>query len=355
VFRLRNSAHYTIMAVVMDMDEKERIKENLNAIEDPSNNKSLGENDALRHIGIDDEKKTVTVLVGVANEDDQQAKQRLRREIATVLKRDMGYTGVSIEFEPLKKKDSILGKGAKVKYIGIASGKGGVGKSTVAANLAVALARIGKKVGLIDADIYGANLPVILDMPITPPKSDADKRIVPFEKHGIEVISTQFFMDEEKPLMWRGPMLSKMLNHFFYDVAWNDEIEYIIIDLPPGTGDVAIDIQRIIPECRMFIVTTPHPSASSVAVKAGFMAKELKHELLGVIENMSHFDHEGESLHIFGQGGGEAVAEKLGTSLIQKIPIAQPKSGHHSLFGMEEEVGVIYLGLANKLVKTLSS
>ncbi len=337
------------------MNEKERIQEKLSAIKDPSNERTLGENDAFRHIGLDEEKQAVTVLVGVANEDDQQAKQKLRREIATILKRDMGYGGVSIDFEPLKKKESILGKGKKVKYIGVASGKGGVGKSTVAANLALALARIGKKVGLIDADIYGANMPVILDMPIKPPKSDAKKRIVPFEKHGVEVISTQFFMDEGKPLMWRGPMLSKMLNHFFYDVAWNDGIEYIIIDLPPGTGDVALDIQRLIPECRMLIVTTPHPSASSVAVKAGFMAKELKHELLGVIENMSHFDHEGETLHIFGKGGGETVADKLSTSLIQKIPIARPESGHHSLFDMEEEVGLIYLGLANKLAKTLAS
>ncbi len=337
------------------MNEKDRIKERLSLIKDPTNERTLGENEAFRHIGLDDEKRSVTVLVGIANGDDQTAKQKLKREIATVLKREMGYDGVSIDFEPLKKKDSILGKGEKVKYIGVASGKGGVGKSTVAANLALALARIGKKVGLIDADIYGANMPVILDMPITPPKSDAEKRIVPFAKHGIEVISTQFFMDEGKPLMWRGPMLSKMLNHFFYDVAWDEDIEYLIIDLPPGTGDVAIDIQRLIPECRMLIVTTPHPSASSVAVKAGFMAKELKHDLLGVIENMSHFDHQGETLHIFGKGGGEAVAEKLKTSLIQKIPIAQPESGHHSLFGMEEEVGVIYLGLANKLVKTLSS
>ena len=150
--------------------------------------------------------------------------------------------------------------------------------------------------------------------------------------------------------MWRGPMLGKMLNHFFYDVVWNEEIEYILVDLPPGTGDVAIDIQSLIPECKMIIVTTPHPSASHVAVKAGFAAEQLKHELLGVVENMSFFNHKGETVKIFGEGGGKIVADKLGTKVLSTIPIGQPKNSL-SIFTPDEEIGLDYIGLANKIIK----
>jgi len=330
------------------MDEA-RIKEALGKIEDPVDNNTLKANDAIRHIGVEDDK--VTLLIGMRDPDDQKAKQKLRRELASVIKRELGFKGVRVEFEPLKKQGSVLER--DVRYIGIASGKGGVGKSTVAANLALALQRIGKRVGIIDADIYGSNIPVILDMPIELPGADENERIRPFEKHGIEVISTEFFIKEDKPVMWRGPMLSKMLNHFFYDIGWSEDVEYLIVDLPPGTGDVAIDIQKYVPSCKMVIVTTPHPSASSVALKAGLAARELDHDILGVVENMSYLDHGDERLKIFGEGGGDAVAQKLGVDVLQRIPVGQPKSGHHSLFGAEEEIGVLYLGLANKLIKSL--
>ncbi len=332
------------------MTEKEKLRETIGKIVDPSNEKSLADNEAIRHLAIDG--KSVTLLVGVANENSDEAKKTLRRELAKAIKRDLGYEGLKLDFEPLKKKDSILQK-KNVRYIGVASGKGGVGKSTVAANLALALKRLGKKVGIIDADIYGSNMPIIMDMEIRPPKANENEKIIPFNKHGIELISTEFFMEEGKPLMWRGPMLSKMLEHFFYDVDWDEDTEYIIIDLPPGTGDVAIDIQRFIPECRMLIVTTPHPSASRVAVKAGFAAKQLNHSILGVIENMSYLKNNDDILRIFGEGGGKEVADKLNTALVQQIPIGQPESGHHSLFGMKEELGVLYLGLANKLIKAV--
>ncbi len=330
------------------MDEA-RIKEALGKIEDPVDNNTLKANDAIRHIGVEDDK--VTLLIGMRDPDDQKAKQKLRRELASVIKRELGFKGVRVEFEPLKKQGSVLER--DVRYIGIASGKGGVGKSTVAANLALALQRIGKRVGIIDADIYGSNIPVILDMPIELPGADENERIRPFEKHGIEVSSTEFFIKEDKPVMWRGPMLSKMLNHFFYDIGWSEDVEYLIVDLPPGTGDVAIDIQKYVPSCKMVIVTTPHPSASSVALKAGLAARELDHDILGVVENMSYLDHGDERLKIFGEGGGDAVAQKLGVDVLQRIPVGQPKSGHHSLFGAEEEIGVLYLGLANKLIKSL--
>jgi ATP-binding protein involved in chromosome partitioning len=150
--------------------------------------------------------------------------------------------------------------------------------------------------------------------------------------------------------MWRGPMLGKMLNHFFYDVVWSEDIEYILVDLPPGTGDVAMDIQALIPECKMIIVTTPHPSASHVAVKAGFAAEQLKHELLGVVENMSYLKHKGDEIKVFGEGGGQIVADKLSSKVLQSIPIGQPKNSL-SIFDASEEIGLDYIGLANKIVK----
>jgi len=314
---------------------------------DPSCEKTLRETGGLKHIDIDDEKQIVTVIIGLESITDEY-KKYMTRALAKLIKLDLGFTGIKSEFELLKKAASILGR--EVKYIGIASGKGGVGKSTVTANLAYALKTIGKKVGIIDADIYGSSIPTILDMPITLPKGTKDEKIVPFNKDGIELISTEFFLTPDKPLMWRGPMLGKMLNHFFYDMVWNEDIEYILVDLPPGTGDVAIDIQSLIPECKMIIVTTPHPSASHVAVKAGFAAEQLKHELLGVVENMSYFQHKGETVKIFGEGGGKIVADKLGTKVIQTIPIGQPKNSL-SIFGPDEEIGLDYIGLANKIIK----
>jgi ATP-binding protein involved in chromosome partitioning len=329
------------------MYTKEQVLDHVNQILDPSCNKTLGETKGVKHLAIDDEKNTVTLIIGLDKLEDDY-KRYVTREIAKLIKLDLGFTGVKTDFQLNKLDDSILSR--EVKYIGIASGKGGVGKSTVTANLAYALKRIGKKVGIIDADIYGSSIPTILDMEITPPKGTNDDKIIPYNHDGIELISTEFFLTPDKPLMWRGPMLGKMLNHFFYDVVWDKEIEYILVDLPPGTGDVALDIQKLIPACKMIIVTTPHPSASHIAVKAGFAAEQLEHELLGVVENMSYLEHNGEQLNIFGEGGGEIVADKLKSQVLATIAIGQPKD-HLSIFAMNEQIGVDYIGLANKIIK----
>ncbi len=331
------------------MYTKEEVRDHIENLIDPSVEKSFKETGGLKYLDIDVMKGLVTVIIGLVNVDDAH-KHYVTRALAKLVKLDLGFTGIKTEFELLKKSDSILSRERDVKYIGVASGKGGVGKSTVTANLAYAFKTLGKKVGIIDADIYGSSIPTILDMEITPPKGAANEKIIPFNKDGIELISTEFFMAPDKPLMWRGPMLGKMLNHFFYDVIWNDDIEYILVDLPPGTGDVAMDIQTLIPNCKMLIITTPHESASHVAVKAGFAAEQLKHELLGVVENMSYLDHAGEKIRIFGEGGGDIVAKKLNTEVLSTIPIGQPKNTL-SIFGPDEEIGIDYLGLANKIIK----
>lgn len=331
------------------MYTKEEVKDHIENLVDPSVEKSFKETGGLKYLDIDEEKGLVTVIIGLVTVDDAH-KHYVTRALAKLIKLDLGFTGIKAEFELLKKSESILSRERNVKYIGIASGKGGVGKSTVTANLAYAFTTLGKKVGIIDADIYGSSIPTILNMEITPPKGAANEKIIPFNKDGIELISTEFFMAPDKPLMWRGPMLGKMLNHFFYDVIWDEKIEYILVDLPPGTGDVAMDIQTLIPHCKMLIITTPHESASHVAVKAGFAAEQLKHELLGVVENMSYLEHAGEKLRIFGKGGGDIVAKKLKIDLLSTIAIGQPENSL-SIFGPTEEIGIDYLGLANKIIK----
>ncbi len=331
------------------MYKKDEVKDYILELTDPSCGKRLKDTGGLRHLDIADNK--VTLIIGL-EKDGEEYKKYITRALAKLLKIDLGFDGMKVEIELLKKADSILGK-KEIVYIGIASGKGGVGKSTVTANLAYGLKRLGKKVGIIDADIYGSSIPQILDIPVKLPSTNEDEKIIPFNKDDIELISTEFFLPVDKPLMWRGPMLGKMLNHFFYDVKWNKETEFILVDLPPGTGDVALDIQKLIPNSKMIIVTTPHPSASHVAVKAGFAAKELNHDVLGVVENMSYLNHAGETLRIFGEGGGDLVAKKLDTNVLATIQIGQPKY-HRSIFDASEEIGLDYIGLAKKVIKLYS-
>ncbi len=331
------------------MEQLEQLKKALGALTDPSSGATLDEQKSLQHVSIDDDGR-VTVMVTMKKLDDK-GKQTLTRAIAKVVKIDFKYQGLKVDVEAMKDPNALKNKEKQPVYIGIASGKGGVGKSTVAANLALALSRLGQKVGLMDADIYGSSIPTLFDMEVVLPKADENEKIIPFMSRDIQIISTEFFLTDEKPLMWRGPMLGKMLGHFFDDVAWGPELDYMIIDLPPGTGDVAMDIQRLIPTAQMIIVTTPHPSAAHVAVKAGFMAKELKHQLIGVIENMSYYKHGEETLTLFGEGGGRQVADRLETDLLAQLALAQPNDGHHSLYDMHEQAGIDYLGIANKLLK----
>lgn len=331
----------------------EELKIKLSSIIDPTSNKTLGEINGIKHVGIDEEANKVVLLIGLLNEDEDLFR-KFRIDAIKLLKGELGFSGVKLEIEPLNSKDAKTNENEKkIKYIAIASGKGGVGKSTVTANLAVTFARLGYKVGIIDADIYGPSIPNVLDMPKEYPKGTSDKKVIPHERFNVQVISTDFFIEDSKPLMWRGPMLGKMLNHFFYDVQWDEDIEYIFVDLPPGTGDVPMDIQTIIPECELIVVTTPHPSAADIAVRAGLGAKQLNHKIIGVVENMAYFTNPVNSNkeYIFGQGGGKLVSEKLGVDIFSSIPIGQPSGNHHSIFALDEEIGLEYLSIAKKLIK----
>ncbi|MCS1352598.1 Mrp/NBP35 family ATP-binding protein [Mechercharimyces sp. CAU 1602] len=249
----------------------------------------------------------------------------------------------------------MLGQGSKTEFIAVASGKGGVGKSTATVNLAVSLARAGKKVGIIDADIYGFSVPDMMGI-ISRPKV-VGKTIYPVERYGVKVMSMGFFVEENAPVIWRGPMLGKMIRNFLNEVDWG-ELDYMLIDLPPGTGDVAMDISQMIPKSRMLIVTTPHATAAFVAARAGAMALHTNHDVLGVIENMSYYDCNGKKDFVFGQGGGEKLAAELNTELLAQIPLGIPDNGSPedaeyspSVYGENSATGKIYDQLARTMIK----
>lgn len=209
------------------------VRERIEHLVDESTNKTLKESNAIRHLGIDDEKNQVVLIIAMGKTGGEE-ENKLRREIARIIKLDLGFRGLKIQFEETRKLEGIGNR--NVKFIIVASGKGGVGKSTVACNLAYALVRKGKKVGIIDADIYGSSVPQILEMQHEYPKADQNEKIIPFHAFGIELMSTSFFTDEGRPVIWRGAMLNSMMQNFFYQVKWSRDLEYMIIDSPPGTG-----------------------------------------------------------------------------------------------------------------------
>ena len=335
------------------MSIKEQIKQAIEQLVDPSTQKTLGEQQSIRHLAVDEKDSIVTLIIAIGLTKGPEEKT-LSRQLAKLIKIDYKFRGIKLQFEQLPSKEELDTPAKKTTYIAITSGKGGVGKSTVTANLAVALARLGKKVGIIDADIYGPSIPHIFEMKKEGFQLASNNKIYPPKAFDIPVISTEFFLENDQPLMWRGPMLNRMLNHFFNDVEWDENLDFMLIDLPPGTGDVAIDIQKLIPEAHVIVVTTPHPTASHIAVKSGYMAKNLNHHILGVVENMSYYQNPVSHAHeaIFGAGGGELVANALNVDLLATLPIGQPQNNlSHSIFTPTEEIGVAYLGLANKLLK----
>jgi len=260
-----------------------------------------------------------------------------------------------LQFAPQEEQsESLLSPHSKTTFLAVASGKGGVGKSTVSVNLAISLARLGKKVGIVDADIYGFSVPDMMGIEKRPiVRGD---KIIPVERLGVKVISMGFFVEDNAPVIWRGPMLGKMLNHFFTEVEWGD-LDYLVLDLPPGTGDVALDLHSMLPACKEIIVTTPHPTAAFVAARAGAMALRTEHEIIGVVENMSYFESKvtGEKEYVFGKGGGEKLATELQTEVLGQIPLQQPDWNTEefapSVYDEDHKNGVIYKQIAQQVIE----
>jgi ATP-binding protein involved in chromosome partitioning len=346
---------------------EKRVHEVLSSLKEPFLHKTLAELNAIVEIKIKEEKNHVSVKVAIAKTGTAEQLQ-LQTQIVNLLK-EVGAATVGIRFSELPEEvlaahrhaepennDTNLLNSNNTTFIAIASGKGGVGKSTVSVNLAVALARLGKKVGLIDADIYGFSVPDM--MGITQRPVVRGEKIIPVERFGVQVISMGFFVEDNSPIIWRGPMLGKMLNSFFSEVEWGD-IDYLLLDLPPGTGDVALDVHTMLPACKEIIVTTPHPTAAFVAARAGAMALKTDHEVLGVIENMAFFESKvtGEKEYVFGQGGGDKLAEELNTEVLGRLPLNQPDWNDEdfapSIYQEDHQTGKIYLEIAEKVTSLL--
>jgi ATP-binding protein involved in chromosome partitioning len=217
--------------------------------------------------------------------------------------------------------EGALAQVANVVCIG--SGKGGVGKSTITANLAAALAADGKRVGVLDADVWGYSIPRMFGLSGRPPVSP-ERKIVPLEASGVKVMSIGFFVEEDSAVVWRGPMLHKALTQFLEDVEWG-ALDFLLVDLPPGTGDVGMTLAQLLPEARFVIVTTPQPTAQKVARRSAEMAHKVNLEIGGVIENMAGFvTPGGERFAIFGEGGGQELADELDVPLLGKVPLTMP-------------------------------
>ncbi|WP_342535187.1 P-loop NTPase [Lysinibacillus sp. FSL K6-1151] len=350
------------------MITEQQVREILGQLQDPFLHKSLAETDGITNVAIKEEKNHVSVKIAIAKLNTPEQLQ-LQMKVVEVLK-EAGANTVGIRFEELSTEklqsfrgtateseaQDILSPLSTVQVISIASGKGGVGKSTVSVNLAVALARLGKKVGLIDADIYGFSVPDM--MGVTDMPKVVDNRIFPVDRLGVKMISMGFFVENNAPIVWRGPMLGKVLDQFFRDVEWG-ELDYLLLDLPPGTGDVALDIHQMLPSSKEIVVTTPHPTAAFVAARAGAMALQTDHEILGVIENMAWFESKsGDREFVFGQGGGPKLADELRTELLGQIPLGQPDWTEEdfapSVYAEKHPTGQIYLDIATKIIDKLS-
>jgi ATP-binding protein involved in chromosome partitioning len=345
---------------------EERIKSILNKMVDPFLHKTLEETKGLLEINVKEEKNHVSVKIAIAKTGTAEQMQ-LQSSIVKALK-EAGAESVGLRFTDLPEEvlaqfasnegttqdDGLLSAKSKTSFIAIASGKGGVGKSTVSVNLAVSLARLGKKVGIVDADIYGFSVPDM--MGITKRPVVRGEKIIPVERFGVKVISMGFFVEDNAPVIWRGPMLGKMLHNFFHDIEWGD-LDYLLLDLPPGTGDVALDIHTMLPSCKEIIVTTPHPTAAFVAARAGAMALRTEHEIIGVIENMSYFESKvtGEKEYVFGKGGGDKLADELQTKVLGQLPLQQPDWDENdfapSIYAEEHKTGKIYLNIAKKVIE----
>jgi ATP-binding protein involved in chromosome partitioning len=342
-----------------------KVVELLKDLQDPILHKTFEETNAINEISIKEEKNHVSVKIALAKTGTAEQMQ-LQGTIVNLLK-EAGAATVGLRFTELPKevvdrygsttsdqKGETLLSSNKTTFLAIASGKGGVGKSTVSVNLAVSLARLGKKVGLIDADIYGFSVPDM--MGITKRPVVRGERIIPVERFGVQVISMGFFVEDNSPVIWRGPMLGKMLNNFFNEVEWED-LDYLLLDLPPGTGDVALDVHSMLPTCKELIVTTPHPTAAFVAARAGAMALKTNHEVIGVIENMAYFESKktGEKEYVFGKGGGKKLSEELQAPLLGQLPLQQPDWDEEdfapSIYQKDHDLGKIYLDIASKVVE----
>jgi ATP-binding protein involved in chromosome partitioning len=301
---------------------REDILKALEQVIDPELKRNVVELDMVRDVRIEGEEVTVGIALTVAG---CPLRASFEEQVATALA-PLGVQRVQLEFDVMTPEERAaltarlrgsvtertkgIALDRSTRVLAIASGKGGVGKSTLSANLAVAFTRLGQRTGILDADVYGHSIPHLLGIQQKPVA--VDRMIVPPVRGELKLMSIGFFLDDNQPVMWRGPMLHRALEQFLTDVHWG-ELDTLVVDMPPGTGDVAISLGQLLPRAEAVIVTTPQPLAQEVAARAALMAQKTNMRLLGVVENMS-----GET---FGTGGGDRLAEELGVPLLGRIPL----------------------------------
>ncbi|MFN0027668.1 MAG: P-loop NTPase [Acidimicrobiales bacterium] len=319
--------------------------EALRPVQDPELHRSIVELGMVRQVGIDGGAVSVDIDLTIAgcplrNEIDGRVRQAVDA---------LGATSVEVRFgvmtdeqraavrqlvhgDPSATAGSTPAHGhaegrkipfadpsSRTRCLLIASGKGGVGKSSITANLAIALAQRGKKVAIIDADVWGFSIPRMLG--VDRPPVVIDSMLIPPEVHGVRCISMGFFVEEDQPVIWRGPMLHKALEQFLTDVYWDDP-DYLLVDLPPGTGDISLSLSQFLPRSEVIVVTTPQPAAQKVAQRVGFMAHKVNLQVRAVIENMSWFTgDDGKRYELFGAGGGQELADRLEVPLVGQVPL----------------------------------
>ncbi|KMS89036.1 sodium:proton antiporter [Streptomyces regensis] len=322
------------MTTMQDKPSVETVRTALNSVQDPEIHKPITELGMVKDITVgDDGVVTVAVYLTVAG---CPMKDTITKDTKAAVSELPGVNEVRVELDVMSDEQrSELRKqlrgdaeepvipfaqpGSMTRVYCVASGKGGVGKSSVTVNLAAAMAERGLKVGVVDADIYGHSVPRMLGADEKPTK--VDSMIMPPQAHGVKVISIGMFTPGNTPVVWRGPMLHRALQQFLADVFWGD-LDILLLDLPPGTGDIAISVAQLIPNAEILVVTTPQQAAAEVAERAGAIALQTRQRVAGVIENMSWFEApDGSRMEIFGSGGGQTVADSLSKSVGSEVPL----------------------------------
>jgi ATP-binding protein involved in chromosome partitioning len=314
---------------------KDQISAALEAVIDPELHRSIVELDMVRSIEAS-ANGVVDVTVSLTT-PGCPIKGHFQNAVAAAVSALDGVTHVNVYFDVLDDRQKAalqqklgrtslpagsLAQVANVLCVG--SGKGGVGKSTLTANLAAALVGEGKRVGVLDADVWGYSIPRMYGLGSTRPPVSPERKIIPLQAHGVKVMSIGFFVEEDAAVVWRGPMLHKALTQFLQDVDWG-ALDYLLVDLPPGTGDVSMTLAQLLPEAQFLIVTTPQQAAQKVARRAAQMADKVSLEIAGVIENMSGFiTPSGERFAIFGEGGGQELADELDVPMLGRVPLTMP-------------------------------
>ncbi|HET8742336.1 MAG TPA: Mrp/NBP35 family ATP-binding protein [Gaiella sp.] len=308
--------------------DRDAILTALERVIDPELKRPVTELDMVRDVAVaEDGAVAVTIALTVAG---CPLRASFQDQVAQHVGAVPGVTRVSLEFDVMTPDEKAAlasrlrgGRAAKeirldpsTRVVAVTSGKGGVGKSTLAANLAAALAERGERIGVLDADVYGYSIPHVLG--VTQRPIVVDSMIVPPVRGDLHVMSIGLFAEDNAPIMWRGPMLHRALEQFLSDVHWG-ELDTLVVDMPPGTGDVAISIGQLLPRAEALVVTTPQPAAQQVAIRAAVMAQKTGMRVVGVVENMSWLVGTGQEL--FGSGGGEALAHQIDAPLLAKIPL----------------------------------